>query len=275
LLATVRKPDEQADEQADEQGEVIAGVVWDAMGDMAVMAESAVRHSGVMLRFEAIRTEIDQVRYTPLEPYCEQDRVHEQCQPWQQMVTFFVRTQQEHTWQTPPYRFNNRQKKAFEQLMAAAQQEVASRETGDDSGSDDGDSSKEEFDTDHETTMENGSRRDMVPGGMKTVQLAALEFCIELLNQTMQQRETEMALVCALAVLGVRPTGKGFRDEQTFPSVLSSIIKVAHFMVVLRAEQLTGHIGEDEWAAMDSPCTFEDSGYESEQARCPKRTRGT
>jgi hypothetical protein len=47
------------------------------------------------------------------------------------------------------------------------------------------------------------------------VQLAALEFCIELLNQTIQQRETEMALVCALAVLGVRPIGKGFRDEQT------------------------------------------------------------
>ena len=46
---------------------------------MAVMAESAVRRSGVMLRFEAIRTEIDQVRYTLLELYCEQDRVHEQC----------------------------------------------------------------------------------------------------------------------------------------------------------------------------------------------------
>jgi hypothetical protein len=61
--------------------------------------------------------------------------------------------------------------------------------------------------------MENGSRRDTVPGGMKTVQLAALEFCIELLNQTIQQRETEIALVYALAVLGVRPTGKGFRDE--------------------------------------------------------------
>ncbi|MCP5939805.1 hypothetical protein NL351_28235, partial [Klebsiella pneumoniae] len=71
------------------------------------------------------------------------------------------------------------------------------------------------------------------------MQLAALEFCIELLNQTMQQRETEMALVCALAVLGVRPTGKGFRDEQTFPSILSSIIKVAHSMVVLQAERLT------------------------------------
>ena len=81
----------------------------------------------------------------------------------------------------------------------------------------------------------------------------------------MQQHETEMALVCALAVLGVRPTGKGFRDEEVFPSILSSIIKIAHFIVVLKAEQVTGEICEEEWAAIESPCTFDDSGYESKQ----------
>jgi hypothetical protein len=62
----------------------------------------------------------------------------------------------------------------------------------------------------------------------------------------MQQHETEMALVCALAVLGVRPIGKGFRDEEVFLSILSSIIKIAHFMVVLKAEQVTGEICEEE-----------------------------
>jgi hypothetical protein len=78
------------------------------------------------------------------------------------------------------------------------------------------------------------------------VQLAALDFCIELLNQIMQQHETEMVLVCVLAVLGVRLTGKGFRDEEVFPSILSSIIKIAHFIVVLKAEQVTGEIYEEE-----------------------------
>lgn len=75
-----------------------------------------------------------------------------------------------------------------------------------------------------------------VPRGMKTVQLAALDFCIELLNQAMQRYETEIALVCALAVLGVRPAGKGFRNKEVFPSILSSIIKIAYFIVVLKAE---------------------------------------
>jgi hypothetical protein len=61
----------------------------------------------------------------------------------------------------------------------------------------------------------------------------------------MQQHETEMALVCVLAVLGVRLTGKGFRDEEVFLSILSSIIKITHFMVVLKAEQVTGEICEE------------------------------
>ena len=76
LLAAIRKPEEHADER----DEGIASVVWNAVGDMAAMAESGVRRSGVMLRFEAIRTEIDQVRYAPLEPYRERERVRKECQ---------------------------------------------------------------------------------------------------------------------------------------------------------------------------------------------------
>ena len=72
------------------------------------------------------------------------------------------------------------------------------------------------------------------------MQLAVLDFCIELLNQAIQRHETEIALVCALAVLGVRPAGKGFRNKEVFLSILSSIIKIAHFMVVLKAKQVTG-----------------------------------
>jgi hypothetical protein len=192
------------------------------------------------------------------------------------MVTFFVQTQQHNTWQTPPYGFNNRQKKAFHRLMEAAKQEVARKQS--DSGSssydeDEGDSSEEEIETMDEARTKDANKHGTVPGGMKMVQLAALDFCIELLNQAIQRHETEMVLVCALAVLGVRPAGKGFRDKEVFLSILSSIIKIAHFMVVLKAEQVTGEICEEEWAAIESPCMFDDSGYESEQPQRPPKRR--
>lgn len=85
-----------------------------------------------------------------------------------------------------------------------------------------------------------------------------------------------MVLVCALAVLGIRLAGKGFCDEEVFPSILSSVIKIAHFIVVLKAEQVTGEICKEEWAAIESPYVFDNSRYESEQApRLPKRRQGT
>jgi hypothetical protein len=250
LLATVRKPDEQVDGQ----NEAIAAVIWNAVGNVAAIAESGVRRSGVMLRFEAIRTEINQVRYAPLEPYRDSDRVHKECQPWQQMVTFFVRTQQDNTWQTPPYRFNNRQKIAFQRLMAAARQEVARRDSEGDgdsgSGSDEDDNSEDDMEMDSQAKTDDKAESDTISGGTKTVQLAALDFCIELLNQTMQQHETEMALVCVLAVLGVRPTGKGFRDDEVFPSIFYTTMRFtsvfetlgALFAVVASTQQYAGEV---------------------------------
>jgi hypothetical protein len=73
----VRKPDKQADRQ----DKIIATAIWDAVGDVAAIAESSVCRSSVMLRFEAIYTEIDQVRYAPLEPYRDHERVRKEYQP--------------------------------------------------------------------------------------------------------------------------------------------------------------------------------------------------
>jgi len=90
------------------------------------------------------------------------------------------------------------------------------------------------------------NKHSTVPRGIKTVQLVVLDFCIELLNQAMQQHKTEIALVCALVVLGVQLVGKGFYNKEVFLSILLSIIKIAHFMVVLKAEQVTSKIYKEE-----------------------------
>ena len=66
----------------------------------------------------------------------------------------------------------------------------------------------------------------------KAIHIACLEFCIELLNQTIHNREYDMALVCILAVLGVDLFGGRFRNPETYPPILSSIIKVAHFIII-------------------------------------------
>ena len=82
-----------------------------------------------------------------------------------------------------------------------------------------------------------------------------------------------MALVCALAVLGVCLVGKGFYNEEVFLLILLSIIKIAHFMVVLKAKQVTGEICKEEWAAIESMCMFDNSRYKSEQPQRPLKRR--
>jgi hypothetical protein len=105
------------------------------------------------------------------------------------------------------------------------------------------------------------------------VQKACLEFCVELLNQTIHNKEYDMALVCALAVLGVDPFGGRFRSPETYPPILSSVIKVAHFMIIQQAEQLAQPIDDDAFSTCSSPCDFgNDSGYESEE-RSPVRSQ--
>jgi hypothetical protein len=67
---------------------------------------------------------------------------------------------------------------------------------------------------------------------MTEMQQAYLSFCIELLNQTIHNREYDIVLVCGLVALGVNLSGQGFRGADTYPSILSAVIKVAYFMIV-------------------------------------------
>jgi hypothetical protein len=61
-----------------------------------------------------------------------------------------------------------------------------------------------------------------------------MEFMIELLNQRIRSTEYELALVCALAVLGVsdHDAGRPWKDAYSYPPILSSVIKVSRFVVV-------------------------------------------
>ena len=106
----------------------------------------------------------------------------------------------------------------------------------------------------------------------KAIHIACLEFCIELLNQTIHNKEYDMALVCALAVLGVDPFSGRFRNSETYPPILSFIIKVAHFIIIRQAEQIARLVEDDTFSLYSSLCDFgEDSEYESKE-RSPVRS---
>ncbi len=131
---------------------------------------------------------------------------------------------------------------------------------------------REEYDTDEDEMdvdeMEEDEMEDVEPeGGQKDgkcsnskperltkIQKACLNFCIELLNQSITRKEYDSALVCALAVLGVKEGG--WKGPEQYPPILSTVIKVARFMVVQQALELSEPFKDD---GFDS-----DSAYESD-----------
>ena len=68
---------------------------------------------------------------------------------------------------------------------------------------------------------------------MTPLETACLEFCIELLNQKTKVHEYESPLVCAMAVLGRGE--QGWRDPDSYPPIISRVLKVARFLVVQKA----------------------------------------
>jgi hypothetical protein len=57
-----------------------------------------------------------------------------------------------------------------------------------------------------------------------------LEFCIKLLNQKTKVYKYESLLVYAMAVLGRGE--QGWRDPDSYPLIISRVLKVARFLVV-------------------------------------------
>ena len=258
LLESIREPenDDGGDvagrvEEEEKEKEPVEAAIWKAMGEVAEISQSStVNRVGVFVRMEAIRTEQHQTRYQPLQPYQEEEAVKDRVRPWRQVLMFFARTQREHQWRSPTYQFTRAQQRAWDGLVVEARRVVEieagrgersddDEEEGEDSGMD---SETDHDETDHDETDHNET--DTKPKPLTRIQKACLDFCMELLNQTVSRREYDSALVCALAVLGVAEGG--WKGPDQYPPMLSSMIKIARFMVVQKALEMAGPDDDDE-----------------------------
>ena len=103
------------------------------------------------------------------------------------------------------------------------------------------------------------------PFQLAPIDSACLNFCIELLNHRIKVEDYESALICATAVLGRGEAG--WRTAESYPPILSKVIKIARFMVVHKAlkldstaeamlDQLAEHQMAGDWdteSPLDSP----------------------
>ena len=128
LLTCIEEPVAEPDPRQKQQAEPVEAAIWAAMEGLAWFSQGSVIHRvGVFVRLEAIRTEKHQTRFQPLQPYMDEKSIGEHVRPWQQVLMFFARTQREHAWKSPQYRFTRRQCEAWEALVEEAERSVGGR----------------------------------------------------------------------------------------------------------------------------------------------------
>lgn len=247
-------------------------VIHEAIENMARTAQRIAKRCGHLIRTEVVRTESGQSPHQPLQAYLDPETISKHISPWQQMVAFFARTQHptEASYEAFPfYRFNKRQRKAWDALWSLATHARSQSRSPD------------PYERDHDRATPTDPLTDTptpTPFHFRPIETACLNFCMELLNQRIGADEYECALVCALAVLG--RTRTGWHTPDSFPPILSKIVKVARFMVLGQAlwldpyaEQIVQHFqgqhpreDSDLVSPLDDPeyrFAYEDEGYQS------------
>jgi hypothetical protein len=287
LLESIREPNGDPGTK-EEPVEVVEAAIWKVMGKIAEIGQaSIINRVGIFMRMEAIRTEQHQTRYQPLQSYQHEEEIKDRVRPWRQVLMFFACTQKEHDWASSKYRFTDAQQQAWDRLIEEAshisdegkessrdkgeeeeqgeneEDEGAEEEDDEDIEEEDDEDIEEEDDEDIEeeddvdVDVEEEDETDQVKLKPLTgIQRACLDFCVELLNHTISRHEYDNALVCALAVLGVKEDG--WKGPDQYPPILSSMIKIVRFMVVQKALEIASPDGgEDDESNNDRPCDFE------------------
>jgi hypothetical protein len=177
------------------------------------------------------------------------DNIERHTIPWQQILMFFTRTQATHEWASPNYKFTKRQRAAWNSLWKLAQPGAspslgiarsASLATAslDDTSSEHSENGPEDQPIQRIASESPANRQNSTnsPFQLAPIDLACLNFCIELLNHRIKVEDYESALICATAVLGRGEAG--WRTAESYPPILSKLIKIARFMVVHKALKL-------------------------------------
>ncbi|KAF9883228.1 hypothetical protein FE257_003855 [Aspergillus nanangensis] len=170
------RPEPNPDHQLLFNNELAIQLLRETIDQLARKSQRTVQHCGSAIRMEAVRTQIKELPYHPLQAYMDEESIQRHVHSWQQILTFFARTQSPHEWKSAPYDFTPRQRLKWRCLWQAVCADY--------------------------DPIDEAADPDLQPWLMSWREQACLEFCVELLNQRQRSTEYESALVCAMAVLG-------------------------------------------------------------------------
>ena len=224
-------------------------ILWNSFDSLAQYSQSIIETIGSFARFEAIRTEKDQYRGRPLRQYQDLGRISNYSQSWKQILSFFIRTQDDPDLigtSGPEYHFTSSQKVYFDRLYRRLSRFSTwedfenslppYQKTPQGPNQDiDPDKSLSEANDDSDSSISKSQSR--IRGKKVTnfyrlsnLQKSLLDFCLSLIDQKIDSNENNTPFLVGLALLGVKE--KGWHGVDSFPSKLSSILKISRFLII-------------------------------------------
>ena len=232
--------------------EPLVAIIWDAMNVMLHHSQQTVRkHAGYFLRMEVVRSEAQQTKYRPLQPYMDPDTLEDYARPWKQIVALFVRMRGGEQ-EGPKYRFQGPEQTYFREMIKRARRIVKRRvhREGRDrpgSSSSSGGSRRASASTSRSASSTASDQATSIR--LRGLPAVCLQFCLSLLARRSRGHEYELPMLCAMAVLAVKP--QGWRSAHEYPPIMSHVIKIARFMIIQMAFQ---QVDEDhEYAEEEAP----------------------
>ena len=228
-------------------------------------SQQVLSTTGYFIRFHLARTEHNQPRHKPFRAYQDPDRIVSYGDHWKRILFFFIRAQDAKSEELPKYRLSTNQRTAlrrlldlvsafstlaeFEATLAPAGQsdsasdqldptppddleDAASRTSDTSDDSDDYEADSDSVADQPDPAIIRNSSQPPVED-LHHLEKACLEFCLSLICQKARQDEYELPMINALAVLGLQQNG--FHDPSSYPSILSSILKISRFLVLQAA----------------------------------------
>ena len=239
---------------------LILQILWKSFDLLAQYSQSIIEYIGPFARFEAIRTEKNQYRGKPLVRYQDINRISEYSQSWKQILAFFVRTQTDLDLigtSGPIYQFNQYQKRYFDRLYRLLSRfdfwedfersiPLYQKSSHDQINSDQNNSTSEANNSSDNDSDNSISESQSIIRGKKVsnfyrlskIQKSLLDFCISLIDQRIESSEKDSPFLIGLALLGVKENG--WHGVDTFPSKLSSILKISRFLIIRKAYESLG-----------------------------------
>ncbi|KAF6781767.1 hypothetical protein CSOJ01_16052, partial [Colletotrichum sojae] len=183
----------------DEETLRVMWAVFDAVADKA-RATAAPHKVGHDVLFEAERREMGQKPVRPFDNRMEADTWQRYKEVWRKMICIWFRTDEWADEDRPPYRFTVRQGELWDAFTGRVETDISSTQGG-----------REE-----------------------EVERMCLDAVMAFIEEPYRQSQRESAIICALAVLGIREDG-GWHQATEYTTNYSAVIKVAKMFVVYQA----------------------------------------